>query len=248
MKSAAEINRSYYDAPSAGREDYWRFMAAPRFRVRRILSLLEPLHPASIVDLGCGNGALLEEIAARFPQARLAGIDLSPAQLQRNAERMPAIDWRCADLQQPAALSSPQFDVVVASEIIEHLDDPLAMLRHAHALASGGGTLIVTTQSGRVGVTERLVGHQRHFTAAALTELLQHAGWTPLRVWNEGLPFHDLSKWWANRNPEGSMDRFGAKRYGVRERIICALLRGAFHLNSRRRGAQLFAVARRDAS
>ena len=246
MKSAAEINRSYYDAPSAGREDYWRYMAAPRFRVRRILSLLRPLRPGSIADLGCGNGALLAEIAAHFPAARLAGFDLSPAQLQRNTQRMPNVEWHCADLQQRNAFSAQQFDAVVASEIIEHLDDPPALLRNAYALTSDGGTLIITTQSGRVGKTERLVGHQRHFTAGELAELLRQSGWKNVRVWNEGLPFHDLSKWWANRNPEGSMDRFGARRYGVRERVICALLRAAFRLNSRRRGAQLFAVARRD--
>ena len=247
MKSAAEINRSYYDAQSAGREDYWRHMAAPRFRVRRILSIIAGYNSSdSVVDLGCGNGALLEEIAARLPEARLAGVDLSSEQLRQNKERLPNIDWYCADLQEQPSFAASTFNVVVASEVIEHLDKPLALLRHAFALAAADAMLIVTTQSGPVGATERSVGHQRHFTADELTALLRDAGWTPVRVWNEGFPFHNLSKWWANRDAEASMERFGGKPYGVRERFICALLRGAFYLNSRQRGAQLFAVGRRD--
>ena len=78
-----------------------------------------------------------------------------------------------------------------------------------------------------------------------MREALRAAGWAPERVWNTGFPFHDLSKWYANRDPEGSMNRFAARPYGIKEDVICLLLRAAFRLNSRHRGAQLFAVARR---
>ena len=139
-----------------------------------------------------------------------------------------------------------RWDVVVASEILEHLDDAETFLKNALRLATPGrGRLLLTTQSGPVRETERRVGHRRHFTRDVLALLLRNTGWAEPRVWNAGFPFHDLSKWWANRNPESSFRRFGDRSYGPRERLICALLRGAFALNSRSRGAQLYAVARR---
>ena len=244
MSSVAR-NRDYYEALSPGREDYWRYMAAPRMRVARILSLLRRLRPRSIVDLGCGNGALLEEIRAAWPEARLAGVDLSVAQTDANRARMPGIEWIAADLQQPLAASEARFEAVVASEIIEHLDRPELLLQNAARMADRGGRLILTTQSGPLRATERRVGHVRHFEAGEMRALLGECGWTPVEVWNEGFPFHDLSKKWANRDPDASMQRFGGERYGMGERAICFLLRAAFAFNSRRRGAQLFALAER---
>ena len=247
--SSFDRNREYYEALPPGREDYWRYMAAPRHRMARIKRLLARIAPSSVVDLGCGNGQLLSELHARWPHVRLAGVDLSAPRIEANRESIPEIEWICADLQQPvggATAPLPQeFDTVIASEIIEHLDNPALLLSHARSFARQDGHLILSTQSGPVRETERRVGHVRHFTRGELWALLDGAGWTPLRAWNEGFPFHDLSKWWANRDPGGSMERFGSKAYGLRERAVCAALRAAFAFNSSRRGAQLFALARR---
>lgn len=243
--SSSASNRDYYEPPSRAREDYWRYMAAPRQRVARILRITSRIRPSSLVDLGCGNGQLLGELSAASPATRLAGIDLSERQIEENRRRSPQIDWSAADLQVPLPETNA-YEVVVASEVIEHLDAPLQMLENARRLAGPGGWLIITTQSGRVGETERRVGHVRHFKAVEMRELLMQSGWQPVRVWNEGFPFHDLSKWWANRDPDASMSRFGGdKGYGLTERAICFALRVAFLVNSRSRGAQLYAIARK---
>jgi 2-polyprenyl-3-methyl-5-hydroxy-6-metoxy-1,4-benzoquinol methylase len=245
---AVAANRAFYDQLRSGQDDYWRHMAAPRHRVSVLLRELASDRPASVVDLGCGNGAMLLQIAARVPTARLAGVDLSAPRIEQNRSAMPAIDWHTANLDgsspAPVALRE-RFDAVVAMEVIEHLDDPGSFLREASALAAGRGRLYLSTQSGRVGETERRVGHRRHFTRREVSELLARSGWVPLRVWNTGWPFHDLSKWYANLTPDRSMSRFGAEKYGLSQKAVCAALRVAFALNSRSRGAQLFAVARR---
>ena len=245
---AARVNRAYYEAVSAGQQDYWRFMAAPRARVARIISLVLEEPVRSLVDLGCGGGSLLAEIEARLPGVELAGLDLSSRQIEMNRRGGSRVRWAVADLERPldeAKSLSGRWDVVVASEILEHLDDPGTFLGNALRLAAPGrGRLLLTTQSGPVRETERRVGHRRHFTREALARLLADAGWAQPRVWNAGFPFHDLSKWWANRDPDASFRRFGDRPYGPRERLVCALLRGAFSLNSRSRGAQLYAVAR----
>jgi hypothetical protein len=135
---------------------------------------------------------------------------------------------------------------VVASEIIEHVEDPRGFLENAAAWASPGrGRLILSTQSGPVGETERRVGHRRHFSPEEARALLSAAGWTPARVWNCGYPFHDWSKRAANLFPAASMAHFSARAYGPFQNVTCAILRSLFRLNSQRKGAQLFALADR---
>ena len=252
LAGADEVNRDYYATLPPGREDYWRKMAAPRFRVRTFLRLLDLEPPRALVDLGCGNGQLLGRFQERYPGARLAGIDLSAAQIEANRAKHSGIDWHVADLQRAGVLPAEiigQFDAVVASEIIEHVADPETFLRNALQLASpGSGRLLLSTQSGTIHETERRVGHHRHFDRIEMEHLITKTGWSAVRVWNYGFPFHDLSKWWANRNPDANLARFAERGYGPLENGLCLALRFAFLFNSRRRGAQLFTIARRPGS
>jgi ubiquinone/menaquinone biosynthesis C-methylase UbiE len=244
-RTILETNEAFYGELRPGVQDYWRKMAAPRFRVATVLRELEKERPKTIVDLGCGNGALCEEIHARLPEAEVAGVDLSAAQVAANTQRLAWGSWLVADLgaASPPALGRT-FDAVVTSEVIEHVSDPAAFLRNARALAARGAMLVLSTQSGKVQETEKRVGHLQHFSVEQMTRLLTETGWRPERVWNAGYPFHDLSKWYANRDPDASMASFADRPYGPKENAICAALRLAFRFNSARRGAQLFAVAR----
>lgn len=247
---AARLNREYYDERALGQQEYWRKMAAPRHRVAAITNELVKLAPRTVADLGCGDGSLLAEISERLPDAKCTGVDLSEELIADNGARRPDLDWFCVDLDQPiergGALAG-RFEAVVGMEVIEHLDNPAEFLRNALELAvPNGGSLLLSTQSGPLRETERRVGHRRHFDADEMRALLVESGWRPLRVWNSGFPFHDLSKWYANTNPDATMARFGERSYGWSEDLICAALRFAFHFNSGKRGAQLFALARRD--
>lgn len=242
---AAKLNRAFYDRTQPGRRDYWRRMAAPRHRVATLLAELERDRPRSLIDLGCGGGQLLDELARSLPGVELAGLDISARQIELNRGDQPGIEWHVGDLDSGEGLEplAGRFEAVVAAELIEHLDHPESFLAAAAGLATEGGRLYLSTQSGPVRETERRVGHRRHFSADEMSRMLAGAGWRPLRVWNTGFPFHDLSKWYANRDPDRSMQAFGERAYGLRENLICWALRQAFRLNSSRRGAQLFAVA-----
>ena len=245
--TAKEVNLEYYESGEAGREDYWRKMAAPRMRMGTLLCLMREAPPKRLIDLGCGNGQLLEEAGRRFPEAALAGVDLSHALIEANRSVKPKVEWFTGDLQRNDSVSGElqaRFDTIVASELIEHLEEPSVLLVNALKLAVPGGRLLLSTQSGPLRETERRVGHHRHFAQPDMKALLVQTGWEPIRIWNSGFPFHDLSKWWANINPDKSMAQFSEQAYGPYQNLVCFALRFAFMLNSRTRGAQLFAVAR----
>ncbi len=131
-------NDAYYRRTSPGRSDYWKKMAAPRLRARRLLEELAREEVGSVADLGCGGGELLSRMAAWKPSLRLCGVDASAAQLAENRRRHPDRDWLEADLDLPPAFLpalTGAFDVVIASEVIEHVELPLELLANARALA-----------------------------------------------------------------------------------------------------------------
>lgn len=248
-RTAADANAAYYESMPPGLEDYWNRMAAPRFRTDTLCRLVLDANPTRIAELGCGNGRLLVELGARGYRGQRLGIDLSENRISQNRALLPEIDWFAANLEAPAS-AIPQetrgvCDAVIACELIEHLADPAALLTNASSLAvPGRGLLFLSTQSGPIGATERFVGHQRHFSAGDLAELLGATGWEVVRVWNAGYPFHDLSKWFASLRPDTMIEQFSNKAYGPAQRLVCWSLRALFKLNSQTRGAQLFAVAR----
>lgn len=250
MKNSSRVNRQYYDSEQPGRYDYWQYMAAPRLRRTRIVEQIAHYQPRLVADLGCGDGLLLQHLSGLSDGRKFAGVDLSPVQISRNREKLPHIEWFCADIgadELPTGLSG-RFDMVISSEVIEHVDDDRAFLVAARRLARPAGLLVLTTQSGAIRPTEMSVGHVRHYTADSLRTVLEESGWLAERVWNEGFPFHDLSKWAANLKPEAAMRRFGERRFGALERFTSFALRALFTFNSRSRGAQLFAIAKNPAA
>lgn len=98
--------------------------------------------PAShILEVGCGEGALLERLAALYPEARLTGIDITP-RVGRLYRGDPArATFRRETVQDFARDHAGRFDLVVLSDVLHHV--PWDMHRDllaaaARALAPGG--------------------------------------------------------------------------------------------------------------
>ena len=70
-------------------------------RLRPALDLLQRIDvetPATVYDLGAGAGNVTRLIAARWPQARIVGVDSSAEMLAKAAAENPRIEWQHADL------------------------------------------------------------------------------------------------------------------------------------------------------
>jgi SAM-dependent methyltransferase len=103
-------------------------------------ALAAALPATRIVDIGCGNGAKLIELA-RATRVATIGIDRG-ANLERARASAPDLDWREHDLQDAAALPVAPDElagsIVINADVIEHLPEPdrlLAKLRAAHERA-----------------------------------------------------------------------------------------------------------------
>ncbi len=93
----------------------------------------------SLVDVGCGQGNLFDYVYPHFP--RYIGVDAV------RYESFPAqAEFRQLDLDtQSIPLADGSADVVSATEVIEHLENPREFMRKLVRLAKPGGWIIVTT-------------------------------------------------------------------------------------------------------
>src|SRR5204862_6722418 len=95
-----------------------------------------------LLDVGCGRGELLLEAAARGFD--VTGIDLSAHAVQTANERLGAPVAIDADLQS-AAFPDGRFDVCMCSDVLEHVRDPIALLREIRRVLKPEGVLFLVT-------------------------------------------------------------------------------------------------------
>lgn len=144
------------------------------------------------LEIGCGFGLGLD-IARRTLGWDVTGLDPSPfAAAGRDLLDLP-IAPRYLLPDDPLA---ENFDVVHASEVLEHVAEPLAMLRTLHSTLRADGTLILTTPAAEMIVPETGEGllipllsagwHMVIQSAASLAMLLRRAGFATVHVLREG--------------------------------------------------------------
>jgi tRNA (cmo5U34)-methyltransferase len=108
-----------------------------------VLLELLPERVGRVLDLGCGDGRLLALVLEARPGAGGVAMDFSPPMLERARERfagVPSVELREHDLAEPLP-DLGDFDLVVSSLAIHHLDDPRKRELYAEvfqALSPGG--------------------------------------------------------------------------------------------------------------
>ncbi|KAL4434784.1 hypothetical protein ABPG77_005311 [Micractinium sp. CCAP 211/92] len=105
--------------------------------------------PATILDVGCGIGGTSRYLAAKFPQAQVQGITLSPNQVKRGTELAAERGLSNVKFQVMDALKMEfpdnSFDLVWACESGEHMPDKKAYVDEMVRVLKPGGTLVIAT-------------------------------------------------------------------------------------------------------
>ncbi|MCI0711394.1 MAG: methyltransferase domain-containing protein [Chloroflexi bacterium] len=153
-------------------------------RNRLILHMLRKHFPETqnFLEIGCGTGFVLQELARTFPSIAISGSDLLSAGLGFAAERVPD-----ATLFQMDARKIPfrdEFDVVSAFDVIEHIEDDQVVLKQMYqAVKPGGGLMISVPQHQFLwSVIDELSYHKRRYSRQNLITKVENAGFEVLQV------------------------------------------------------------------
>jgi SAM-dependent methyltransferase len=188
-----------------------------RRQARMLASTLrDVVAPACIVDIGCGDGEAASVALAASPGHRLVGIDWSADALcQARVRGLTLIQAAVDGVSLP--LGAGTADVVIMSELIEHLVDTDSALDEAWRVLKPGGSLLLSTPNlaawynrgllacgvqpvfsevslrgvfGRPGSV--VAGHLRMFTTRSLTGLLRARGFGSIEL--SGARYHDVPR------------------------------------------------------
>jgi 2-polyprenyl-3-methyl-5-hydroxy-6-metoxy-1,4-benzoquinol methylase len=99
-----------------------------RFLMGRFLEVVRgfyaPLRPTSVLEVGCGEGHLLKHLTDAWMPREVLGTDLSPEVIaQAQASYGPALTFEAASVYQ-LPMEDDSFEMVLACEVLEHLEDP----------------------------------------------------------------------------------------------------------------------------
>lgn len=172
---------------------YIRIFGAPilglRVRARTILPFLDRVgRPRRIVDAGSGRGMITLACARKFPSAEVIGVDLDDGQNRHNNEitarlglskNLSFLTWDAMKLRDLG-----RFDLIISTDMLEHLEDDLGGVRMFHDALTSGGYLLVhvphrtrRTFGWTRGNWMDVEGHVRPgYTKDGLTDLLTQGG------------------------------------------------------------------------
>jgi hypothetical protein len=226
--------------------DAHRFSPAPRHRRRIITNIISRIKFISCLDAGCAQPYLLDKLRKRGKQ--VSGCDISSKVIEANKKELPGIDFEIVDISKGVYPQAKKFDLVISSEVLEHIYDWPAAL--ANLACMSGHYLLITVPSGKINKIDTIVGHLRHFTLQDLEAELNKNNFRVVyhKFW--GAPFHSLYKYFINGfDYQKTYRHFAARPYGLFEKLLSHFLFVLFYFNDLlASGSQLFILAERNST
>jgi len=174
--------RRAYDALYGSRELLDEYLDASRLAFYdEVAAACAELRPASTVDLGCGSGHLLRALLDRLPEARALGVDHAASGIDVARELVPEARFVVGDLYR---LSPPErFDLVISTEVLEHLTRPREGVERMVAWCAEGGRVAITVPDGAWDAFE---GHENFWSEDDLRNFLAPQGLESITRIDEG--------------------------------------------------------------
>jgi SAM-dependent methyltransferase len=160
--------------------------------MRRIRSLVDGVPMGgSLLEVGCGDGALLLSVRRLRPDMTITGLDLGLSPEQEAALRAAGIACISSPIES-ASLPEASFSVIVMNQVIEHVWDVRVTLAHLRRALAPGGRLTLATPN-LDGYDRRffprsywggyyMPRHLNLFTPASLTRILEESGFRHVSI------------------------------------------------------------------
>jgi SAM-dependent methyltransferase len=185
----------------ARRPSIFAHVSAPAPRLLMRMALVEHLVDAipagsqNILEIGPGLGDLSLYLASRFPQAHGLLMDISErgvGMLKKRIEGIPRLSVVAGDFrgQQQRGL----YDLVIACEVFEHIQDDDSAFNAVHQLLRPGGYFIFSAPAfmRKWGYADEYAGHYRRYERAEVESKFQQHAFRIEKLWCYGFPITHL--------------------------------------------------------
>jgi SAM-dependent methyltransferase len=178
----------------------------PSYLVKRraILDFIATLEAGTFLEVGCGAGDLVALLGERGMSG--LGVDIAAEALDIARTRLRSTSVSVE--QRSVEEVSGEFDLVIASEVLEHYEDDVAFLRLLRDRVREGGHLLLTVPAHmeKWGANDELCGHVRRYSRQELEKKLVAAGLVPLAIRSYGVPIYNIMKPFYDRAVAGKRE------------------------------------------
>lgn len=108
-----------------------------------VITKAVPQGKLKVLDAGCGEGHLLKHLHEQDSGLELYGVDITPVALEKAREKCPMVRIRYGDVTN-LPYEDSEFDVVICTDVLEHIVNYQGALRELQRVLKKDGTLIIT--------------------------------------------------------------------------------------------------------
>ncbi len=173
------MKENSYDVEARVEGFHWWFVVRRRL-LRRLLDSLDVPLDSPIIDIGCGTGSNLRTLDGAG-RSSVLGLDLSTYALllAKKKVRFPLINGDINHLP----IRTNSIGLIIAMDLLEHLDNDLDALRELHRALRNRGIIILTVPAFNFlwGTQDFATGHKKRYSRKEITNKLREVGFEILR-------------------------------------------------------------------
>ena len=177
-----EVASSYADYPDegfgltdkAGESSFW-VRSRNRLFKRIVENHLIPSGKTKFLEIGCGTGGFIEKIIDN-ESLEITGSEVYLRGLLYAKKNLPNVDFIQFDVTK--GVVGDEFDIIVAFDVIEHIEDDVAAISNINKMLHKGGSFIVTVPQHMFlwSKLDEIVKHKRRYSRRELVAKLQSNG------------------------------------------------------------------------
>jgi SAM-dependent methyltransferase len=163
-------------------EEHWWFVAR-RDVIQSFIKMQMPQGSGSkVLEIGCGVGG---NVGLLSQSGQYRGIDMHKPAIDYCSEKYPQFEFQCTRVEDiPLEFGSNKFDSIYLLDVLEHIDDQVAILKSTQNYLTQSGKILLTVPAFKFlwSPHDEFVHHVRRYTKAGLKKVLEDSGYKVERI------------------------------------------------------------------
>lgn len=210
------------------------------YNIRRIiLKIINNIIFNTCLDAGCAQPYLIKLLTEKGKI--VFGCDISEDVIVSNRSKFNNAQFEVLDLSKEVYPGDKHFDLVICSEVIEHILDWRSAVKNLTAMAEK--YLLITVPIGKIHNSDKKFGHIRHFEGDDLRNELEKNNFSIELEKKWGYPFHTLYKYAIDLfNTDTIYENYACSKYNISKKLLAEITYLLFFINDIFRSGSMFFI------